>query len=153
MLDRCRTHRIRDSDLDGVDTGLIRLSDINFETAKWNILPASYARLDEVGNILIQWPTLRIEIGGHTDSRGSAEFNQNLSNNRAKSVLDYLTGKFPQIDVNQYTTRGYGESEPIVPNDRADNWAKNRRVEFKVLNKDVLEKEVERRYLLPKDGE
>jgi OOP family OmpA-OmpF porin len=134
-----------------LDTGLIRLQDVNFETAKANILPESYPRLEEVGNILVQWPQLRIEIGGHADSRGAADYNQGLSERRANSVLEYLVEHFPNINRQQYTTKGYGESEPLVPNTSPENMAKNRRVEFKVLNKDVLEKEVERRRLLRED--
>jgi outer membrane protein OmpA-like peptidoglycan-associated protein len=135
-----------------LDTGLIRLQDINFETNKANILPESYPRLDEVGNILVQWPQLKIEIGGHADARGAADYNQKLSERRANSVLEYLTEKFPKINRNQYTVKGYGESVPLVPNTGPENWAKNRRVEFKVQNTDVLEKEVERRRLLRQDA-
>ena len=135
-----------------LDTGLIRLADINFETGKADIHPDSYAKLDEVGKVLSQWPQLQIEIGGHTDSRGSEELNQRLSQERAQSVLSYLTGKFPQIQQSQYSVVGYGESSPIEPNNSAANMAKNRRVEFKVLNTDVLKKEVERRRMLQQEG-
>ena len=99
-------------------------------------------------NTLSKWPQLKIEIGGHTDSRGSARFNQELSEKRAQSVLHYLLQKFPGLNADQYTTKGYGESSPLVPNDSQLNMAKNRRVEFKVLNKDVLKREVEKRRLL-----
>ncbi len=135
-----------------LDTGMIRLGNINFETGKADINPDSYATLDIVGQLLSKWPQLKIEIGGHTDSRGSAKFNQKLSQDRAQSVLDYLLQKFPGLDKSQYTVKGYGESAPMVPNDSALNMAKNRRVEFKVLNKDVLKKEVEKRRLL-KEGD
>ncbi|MGH7339118.1 MAG: OmpA family protein, partial [Candidatus Rokuibacteriota bacterium] len=117
-----------------LDTGLIRLADINFETGKSDIKADSHAKLDEVGKILAQWPQLQIELGGHTDSRGSVELNQRLSQERAQSVLSYLTGKFPQIQESQYSVVGYGESTPLEPNNSAANMAKNRRVEFKVLN-------------------
>ena len=135
-----------------LDTGMIRLSDVNFETGKSEIRPDSYATLDVVGQLLSKWPQLQIEIGGHTDSRGTSEMNERLSQERAQAVLDYLLGKFPGLESSQYTVRGYGESAPIVPNNSALNMAKNRRVEFKVLNKDVLKKEVESRRLL-REGE
>ena len=135
-----------------LDTGMIRLSDINFETAKWDIKPESFAILDEVGRILMQWPQLQIEIGGHTDSRGSDARNLELSQRRAQAVLDYLTSKFPQIDAKQYTAKGYGEGLPIADNKTQLGMAKNRRVEFKVLNREVLKKESERRKLLKKEG-
>ncbi|HEY6573006.1 MAG TPA: OmpA family protein, partial [Candidatus Eisenbacteria bacterium] len=80
-----------------LDTGMIRLQDVNFDTGKSTIKPESEKVLDEVGNILARWPELRIEIGGHTDSRGSDALNQRLSDSRAKAVLDYLINKFPEL--------------------------------------------------------
>jgi len=133
-----------------LDTGMIRLQDVNFETAKADLLPESLPVLDVVGQVLKQWPELRIEIGGHTDSRGGAAKNQKLSEARADSVKNYLTGKFPEMKPEQYTTKGYGLSRPLVPNNSVLNMAKNRRVEFVVLNKDVLRRETERRRLLQK---
>ena len=87
-------------------------------------------------------------VGGHTDARGSDAYNQRLSQARADSVLAYLTRKFPALAPEQFSVKGYGESRPLVPNQSELNWAKNRRVEFVVLNKDVLRREVERRRLL-----
>jgi OmpA-OmpF porin, OOP family len=101
-----------------------------------------------VGQVLRQWPELRIEIGGHTDSRGTDRHNQRLSDARADSVRSYLIRRFPELKPEQFTSRGYGESRPVVPNNSALNMAKNRRVEFVVLNKDVLRRETERRRLL-----
>jgi outer membrane protein OmpA-like peptidoglycan-associated protein len=131
-----------------LDTGMIRLQDVNFETAKANILPESHATLDVVGQVLTKWPELRIEVGGHCDSRGSDAYNLRLSDMRADSVLAYLLRKFPNLKREQFTARGYGESRPLVPNTNPLNMAKNRRVEFVVQNKDVLRREVERRRLL-----
>jgi outer membrane protein OmpA-like peptidoglycan-associated protein len=134
-----------------LDTGMIRLQNINFETAKAHLLPESYPTLDVVGQVLGKWPELRIEVGGHTDARGSDAYNQRLSQARADSVLAYVTRRFPALKSEQFSVRGYGESRPLVPNTNALNWAKNRRVEFVVLNKDVLRREVERRRLLKLD--
>ena len=131
-----------------LDTGMIRLNDVNFETARADILPESFPTLDLVGTLLKNWPELRIEIGGHTDSRGSNAYNQRLSDARAASVRTYLIGKFPELKADQFTSRGYGEVQPIAPNTSPENMAKNRRVEFKVLNRDVLRRESERRRLL-----
>ena len=133
-----------------LDTGMIRLQNIYFETAKATLLPESYPVLDIVGQVLSRWPDLRIEVGGHCDSRGSNVYNQKLSEARAQSVLGYLMGKFSKLEAAQFSAKGYGEGSPLVPNTSALNMAKNRRVEFKVLNKEVLKKEVERRKLLPK---
>ncbi len=136
-----------------LDTGMIRLQNVNFETGKANLLPESLPALDVVGQVLGKWPELRIEIGGHTDSRGSKPYNQKLSEDRVKSVLEYLLQKFPTLKREQFQVKGYGKSSPLVPNTNALNMAKNRRVEFKVLNTDVLKREVERRRLLKKDEE
>jgi OOP family OmpA-OmpF porin len=133
-----------------LDTGMIRLQNVNFETGRATLLPESFAALDEVGTILLKWPQLNMEIGGHTDSRGTEALNQRLSEARAQSVKDYLTQKFPGLAQTQLEVRGYGESRPLVRNTTQLNMAKNRRVEFKVTNRDVLKKEIERRKLLQK---
>ncbi len=133
-----------------LDTGTIRLQDVNFETGKADILPESYPALDVVGTVLRKWPELNIQVGGHTDSRGSASYNQTLSESRAKAVLEYLLQKFPELKPEQFTTVGFGESKPLAPNNNQLNMAKNRRVEFTVMNRDVLKREVERRKLLKK---
>jgi outer membrane protein OmpA-like peptidoglycan-associated protein len=135
-----------------LDTGMIRLQNVNFATAKADLLPESFPVLDIVGQVLTKWPELRIEIGGHTDARGSDAYNRKLSDARADSVLAYMQRKFPALKPEQFTTKGYGESVPLVPNTSELNWAKNRRVEFVVQNKDVLKREIERRRLL-KAGE
>jgi len=131
-----------------LDTGMIRLHDVNFETGKAVLQPDSHESLDIVGQVLGKWPELRIEVGGHTDARGSDQANQKLSDARANAVLSYLKDKYPTLKPEQYTAKGYGESKPLVPNTTALNMSKNRRVEFVVLNKDVLRREIERRRLL-----
>jgi len=133
-----------------LDTGMIRLQGVNFETGKADLLPESHQALNEVGAVLRKWSQLQIEIGGHTDSRGTAASNQKLSEARAESVRSYLLGKFPDIQPSQLSSKGYGEARPIAPNNNALNMAKNRRVEFVVLNKDVLKKEIEKRKMLTK---
>ena len=134
-----------------LDTGMIRLQNVNFETGKANLLPESEPALDVVGEVLRRWPDLKIEIGGHTDSQGSTASNQKLSESRAKAVLAYLTRKFPDLKAAQYKAKGYGEGRALVPNTTELNKAKNRRVEFVVQNKDVLKKETERRRQVPKN--
>ena len=131
-----------------LDTGMIRLHDVNFETGKAELTPDSYESLDVVGQVLAKWPELKVEIGGHTDARGSDAKNQALSESRANAVLSYLKDKFPTLQPGQYTAKGYGESKPVAPNTSALNMAKNRRVEFVVQNKDVLRRESQRRRLL-----
>ena len=134
-----------------MDTGRIRLQNVNFDTGKATLKPESFQTLDVVGTLLSQWPTLKIEIAGHTDDVGGSAVNRRLSQARAQSVLDYLNGKYPAIDAARFTAKGYGENRPMVPNVDDASRALNRRVEFTVLNKEVLRKEVERRRLLQKD--
>ena len=138
----------RDREL--LDKGTITTREIHFETAKWDILPESQPVLDGIGTTLIQWPRLRIEVGGHCDWRGSDAYNLDLSQKRSQAVLDYLLQKFPQINREQYEAKGYGESKPVATNKTVEGMAKNRRVEFKVLNTEELTKERERRRLLKK---
>jgi outer membrane protein OmpA-like peptidoglycan-associated protein len=122
-----------------LDTGELRLQDVRFDTNQATLKAESYPILDEVGAILSKWPQLRIEIGGHTDSQGAETYNQGLSERRAKAVLDYLGSKF-SIQTDQYMVKGYGESAPIASNDTPEGRARNRRVVFKVLNREVLKK-------------
>ena len=129
---------------------MIRINDVQFETGKADLIDSSKVSLDVVGKVLVKWPELQIEIGGHADSRGSAKLNQKLSEARVQSVLDYLLRSFPELKPEQYVIKGYGASRPLVPNVSAETMARNRRVEFKVMNKDVLRREIERRKLLEK---
>jgi OmpA-OmpF porin, OOP family len=135
-----------------MDTGKIRLQNIQFDTGKAILKPESFQTLDVVGQLLTQWPQLRIEVAGHTDNVGGAALNKKLSYLRAESVLSYMKGKYAALDGTRFTVKGYGKDKPLVPNVSDANRAQNRRVEFTVLNKEVLKKEVERRRLL-KRGE
>ena len=134
-----------------LDTGMIRLQDINFETGKAVIKPESFPALDDVAKVLIQYPMLTIEVGGHTDNTGTKAKNVALSEQRAKSVLGYLEQKYPLLDASHFTAVGYGPDVPVASNGTALGRAKNRRVEFRVTNKDVLKIEREKRHLVPKD--
>ena len=134
-----------------LDTGMIRLNNIQFATGKATLLPESNETLDNVGALLAKWPQLKIEIGGHTDNSGSATTNKNLSAARAQAVKDYLLQKNPTLKADQYPTTGYGSSKPVATNKTPEGKARNRRVEFKVLNKDVLQREIEKRKPVPAD--
>jgi len=105
------------------------LKGVYFDTNKWNIKPQYSPILDEVVIVLRENAYLKVEIQGHTDSQGSAKYNQNLSENRAKSVMDYLIKE--GIGSNRLTDRGYGLTKPAFPNNSPENMAKNRRVELK----------------------
>jgi outer membrane protein OmpA-like peptidoglycan-associated protein len=75
---------------------------------------------------------MKIEIGGHTDSKGTKEYNQRLSENRAKSVVNYLINN--GINEKRLKYKGYGESTPIDDNNTESGRINNRRVEFKILS-------------------
>ena len=79
------------------------------------------------------FPSLKIELSGHTDNVGSASYNQKLSESRAKSVVDYLIGK--GIATTRLVYKGYGFSQPVADNKTEEGRQQNRRTEFKVLEK------------------
>ena len=133
-----------------LDTGSIRLQNIQFDTNRSSVKPESFALLDSVGMVLVEYPTLLIEIGGHTDSRGDAQRNQTLSEARASAVLTYLEQKFPLLSPTQFSAKGYGSTVPVAPNTTALGRSKNRRVEFKVMNMGALKIERERRHFMLK---
>ena len=86
--------------------------------------------LDKLVALLTRHPEMQIEIGGHTDNKGSVDYNQKLSENRAKAVNDYLILK--GIPAQQLSYKGYNFSMPLVSNDTEEGRAKNRRTEFKI---------------------
>lgn len=106
---------------------------IHFETGKAVIMPDSFAILDEVADVLIQNPNIRIRVDGHTDSTGSYDLNMRLSQSRADSVKQYLVNK--GIDSFRMETMGYGPSKPIDTNKTASGRAKNRRVEIHITSR------------------
>lgn len=111
----------------------IILKNIFFDFDKTTLRPTSTAELDRLTKMLEDIPTLTIEISGHTDNIGSDEYNEKLSEGRAKAVVDYLIEN--GIEAERLTFAGYGESQPIETNDTDDGRQMNRRTEFKVLSK------------------
>jgi outer membrane protein OmpA-like peptidoglycan-associated protein len=123
-----------------LDTGLIRSSEVRFRSGSAELEEESYPILDEIGVTLANWPQLRIEIGGHTDAQGAASFNQGLSEQRAHAVLEYLVARMPDLEVENFKVVGYGEDQPLASNRTRAGRTQNRRVEFKVLNPEEIEK-------------
>ncbi len=128
-----------------LQTGTIILEDLSFATGSARLLPESQAELNLAGQVLAKWPQLILEVGGHTDSRGTVEANRRLSEARARTVRDYLVARFRPLTREHLTVKGYGASRPLSPNTTLTNMARNRRVEITVLNREVLEKELEKR--------
>ncbi len=101
---------------------------IHFEFDKAIIRSESFPILDAVTQVLVQNPKMTLEIQGHTDNKGSATYNQKLSQSRADSVRMYLVGH--GIEPGRLRSTGYGLAQPIVPNNTDANRALNRRVQF-----------------------
>jgi peptidoglycan-associated lipoprotein len=144
----------------------IELTNIFYDFAKWDLRPESMVALDKLVEVLNDNPSITIELGSHTDSRGSAEDNQLLSQRRAQSVVNYLIDK--GITAERLTPKGYGEAVPKVvdeqmaqqypflrrgtklteeyintlrnQNDQENAHQQNRRSEFRVLRTDYVEK-------------
>jgi outer membrane protein OmpA-like peptidoglycan-associated protein len=114
----------------------IVLPEVYFEFNKSDIKPESYSVLDgaaqTIKTVFAGNPDVKIEVQGHTDSKGSDEYNLNLSNKRANAVKDYLVLNHG-INPDRLMARGYGESRPVTSNDTDAGRAKNRRVEFVVV--------------------
>ncbi len=106
------------------------LRNVFFDPEKYDLKPESEVELDKLVEFLTKNPTITIEISGHTDNNGDDATNMTLSENRAKAVVAYLTSK--GIAAKRLTSKGFGETMPILANDTPENKALNRRVEFVV---------------------
>jgi len=120
-----------------VEGGRIRLENVYFETASAKLLPESEGTLNEVGAVLEKFVDLKLEVQGHSDSRGAAAYNLKLSQARAESVRSYLLGHFHLRDEN-LVAKGYGESQLEVKEHNDEDRQRNRRVVIKVLNPEEL---------------
>lgn len=109
----------------------VRLKNIYFDFDKTTLKPESFVELNKVVDFLKQNSHVSVEIAGHTDSKGSDDYNLNLSQGRSQSVVDYLSSQ--GIDKSRLQAHGYGETKPIDTNDTDDGRANNRRVEFTIL--------------------
>lgn len=129
VLDGCPS----DDPLALFESGKISLRGaINFDTGKADVHRDSYRILDQVAEVLRSHAEVKkVRIEGHTDSAGSATFNRTLSQRRAAAVVNYLVGR--GIDRSRLEAKGYGPEQPIAPNSTPLGRAKNRRVEFTIL--------------------
>lgn len=125
---------IKDLYLQPIEVGVtVRLRNVYFDFDKTTLKSESFSELNKVVDFLQRNGSVEIEIAGHTDSKGSDDYNRNLSQGRCQSVVDYLVSQ--GIESYRLTPRGYGEAKPIDTNDTDDGRANNRRVEFTVLKK------------------
>ena len=104
---------------------------VNFETNKAILTAEAMRVLDGSAETLLQFPQVRVEVQAHTDSQGAAAYNQNLSQARATSVVNYLVGK--GVSMDRLVAQGYGETRPIATNETPEGRASNRRVELSVI--------------------
>ena len=126
----------KDFPLKNVSVGSrVVLRNIVFDFDKADLLPQSFVELDRLYKLLVDVPTIKIEISGHTDNKGSATYNQGLSERRAKAVVDYLVAK--GIPLERLTYAGYGLTQPIATNDTEEGRALNRRTEFKIIENNM----------------
>jgi OOP family OmpA-OmpF porin len=115
---------------------------IQFDYDKATIKPASFDLMNEIASVITKNPQIkRIRIEGHASSDGNAAHNKKLSDERAQSVMKYLTGH--GVTASGLTAVGYGIEKPIADNGTEEGREKNRRVEFTILEQDVTEKKVE----------
>lgn len=103
---------------------------VNFDLNKSTLTSTAKANLDKLVPVFNEYPDTNIQIFGYTDSSGSDEYNQKLSEQRAASVKSYLSGK--GLSSSRFETMGKGEADPIADNTTKDGMAKNRRVEFAI---------------------
>lgn len=116
---------------------VFRLNNVFFDFDKFNLRPESFVELDRVVKFLNEYPNVEIEMSAHTDSKGADDYNMTLSDNRARSVMEYILSK--GIATNRIISKGYGETKPVAANantdgsDNPEGRQLNRRVEFKIL--------------------
>jgi outer membrane protein OmpA-like peptidoglycan-associated protein len=115
---------------------------ILFAFSKSDLGDSAKTNLNKLVAILNQYPNTNIEIQGHTDSRGTDEYNMGLSQRRASTVRDYLVSQ--GIAGTRVTTRGFGESAPSYSNDTPDGMAQNRRVDFLITANDQMKSEAKK---------
>ncbi len=111
---------------------LVNLPDgVTFDVGSATLKPQFRATLDQVSSSLRQYPSSLIDVYGHTDSTGSDAFNQTLSENRARTVANYLVSQ--GVTSTRVRSQGFGETMPIASNDTVDGRSRNRRVEIKIV--------------------
>lgn len=109
---------------------IMEMPDVLFDFNKYTLKPAAREKLAKVSGILLAYPDLKVQVEGYTDSIGSDEYNQKLSEERADAVKSYLVSE--NVQDNNVTAEGFGKGDPIADNSTAAGRAKNRRVELVV---------------------
>ena len=124
---------------EGINVTFNEDAGVYFDTNKSIVKGTSAATLDKLAGIFKEYPKSMVLVEGHTDSAGSDEYNMKLSQQRAESVTNYLIAQ--GIDRGRFTTKWYGESQPVGDNATAEGRAKNRRVELVIVASEELKQE------------
>jgi outer membrane protein OmpA-like peptidoglycan-associated protein len=114
---------------------IVNMSDVLFDTGQYSLKPGAREKLAKISGIVLAYPTLKLEVEGHTDSVGTDQVNMLLSENRANAVRDFLVKQ--GVVASSIAARGFGESQPVATNDTATGRQQNRRVEL-VVSGDVI---------------
>jgi outer membrane protein OmpA-like peptidoglycan-associated protein len=114
---------------------IVNMSDVLFDTGSYTLKPGAREKLAKISGILLAHPGLTLQIEGHTDSVGSDEFNQQLSEQRAGSVRDFLAEQ--GVGDSSMTARGFGKTQPVATNDTPEGRQRNRRVEIVVNGESI----------------
>jgi outer membrane protein OmpA-like peptidoglycan-associated protein len=108
------------------------LEGVEFDYDKATLRPEAAAILDKAADALQHWSSANIEVAGHTDNKGSDDYNMKLSEQRAEAVRNYLISK--GVAAERLSAKGYGETKPVADNNTEEGRFKNRRVELQRLN-------------------
>ena len=111
---------------------IVTLSNIYFEHDRVDFMPRALVQLDQLLTFLNKYPTMRVEIIGHTDNVGTDDYNQQLSIRRSTAVVNWLAAR--KINRDRLLASGFGSSQPINSNSTSLGRSKNRRVEIKVIS-------------------
>jgi len=114
---------------------IVNMSDVLFDTNKYTLKPGAREKLAKVAGILLAYPDLKVQVEGYTDSTGSSQYNQRLSEQRAMTVRDYLTAQ--GINLNNVTAQGFGQNDPVATNATAAGRQQNRRVQMVVSGEPI----------------
>ncbi|MBZ5526559.1 MAG: OmpA family protein [Acidobacteriia bacterium] len=114
---------------------IINMSDVLFDTGSYTLKPGAREKLAKISGIVMAHPSLNLQIEGHTDSVGTDEYNQTLSERRAGAVKDYLVQQ--GVASSAVVSKGFGKAQPVADNETAEGRQRNRRVEL-VVNGDAI---------------
>nr|WP_241240889.1 OmpA family protein [Maribacter sp. MJ134] len=124
---------------EGINVTFNEDAGVYFDTNKSSVKGTSATTLDKLAGIFNEYPNSNILVEGHTDSAGAEDYNMNLSKQRAESVTNYLVAK--GISASRFSTKWYGELQPVGDNATSDGKAKNRRVELAIVASEELKEE------------